>query len=237
MNKHAKLFKQIPHGNFGASKLFFTKVHVPQTLDDIVLAYYHISTEMLDSIDYDRFIVRKNTPPFEPYDCHDPLTGIQIRIQEYKKQKLFNGIIKTYSNRSPSRDSGLVAKSKDGQDISSDIEDFKFFAEYYKGEHFRHDPFSNERIYRVGNHQLNHLYELLKILITKADFEYIQPGSIILAQEMANFMIKHDIIRNNQNTPYGIDYICQHKEFMFGELKHDTIKYQQIKENLKQRQK
>ena len=238
MNKHVKLFNQIPHGNFGVSKLFFTKTPNPQTLDDIILAYYYISTEILDSLDYSHFIIRKNTPPFAPYDCHDPLINIQIEIPEYKEQKIFNGIIKKYSNRTPGRKySGLVAKPKDGQDVSPNIEDFKFFAEHYKGEHFRCDIFTHERLYRVGTTQMNHLYEILKTLTKKADFEYIQPGSIILAQEMASFMINHNIIRNNQNTPYGIEYVRQHKEFMFGELKHNEKKFLKIKQTWNEKQK
>ena len=190
MNKHVKLFKQIPHGNFGASKLFFSKVPIPQSTDDIILAYYYISKEMLDSLDYNYFIIRKNIPPFSPYSCHDPLTNVHVEIKEYKEQKLLKGIIRVYQNRTPHREySGLVAVSKDGQDISSDIEDFKIFADNYKAKNFIHDIFTNERCSCIGKHEINHLYQLLKTLIEKADFKYIQPGSIILAQEMANLMI------------------------------------------------
>lgn len=238
MNKHVKLFKQIPHGNFGVSKLFFEKTPMPKTTDDIVLAYFYISKEMLDSLDYRRFIVRKNTPPFEAYDCHDPITDIHIPIYQYKEQKLFNGVIHTYKNRTPYQEySGLVAVSKDGTDISSDIEDFKIFAENYKSKHFSHDMFTNERRCCIGKHQINHLYELLKTLILKADFKYVQPGSIILAQEMANLMINNNIIKDNQHTPGGQDLVRQHKEFMFGEIKHDDAHFQAVKAMWRQKQK
>ena len=238
MNKHIRLFRHIPHGNFGVSKVFFTKTPVPTTTDDIVLSYYYIAQEMLDSIDYNRFIIRKNQPPFAPYSCHDPITNAEFSIYKYKEQKLFKGVVRVYKNRTPHREySGLIAVSKDGQDISSEIEDFKIFAENYKAEHFRHDVFTNERRFCIGKHAINHLYKLLKTLIEKADFKYIQPGSIILAQEMANLMINQDIIKDNQNTASGQDFVRQHKEFMFGELKHDYKKFYQIKTIWHQKQK
>ena len=226
MNKHAKLIKSIPCGNFGASKLFFDTTPELSTPDHIFLAYYHIASEMMDSVDSAHFIVLKNKNFNNTYDCHDPLNGLHMFIEGYKEQKLFSGVIKTHSNRTPRREKyGLVAIPKQNQDIASDLEDFKIFAENYKSEHFRRDIFTNERRYRLGNKQLNHIYNLLKTLTEKADFQYIQPGSIILAQEMASVMINHNIVKNNQNTPYGQEYIQQHKRFMFSELKHDWEHY------------
>lgn len=230
--KHIELFKQIPCGNFGVSKLFFDwfkKQKIEDiTFDDIFLAYYYISTEMMDSVDSKYFIVRKNINTLlPPYDCHDPLTEEQIPIDEFREQKLFNGIIHHYINRAPNRKYyGLVAiPKKNNVDIQPIFEDYKIFATNYKHEHFRHDVFTNERRYCLGDDELNHLYRLLKQLTDKADFQYIQPGSIILAQEMASVMINHNIILNNQHTTNGYEYVKQHKLFMFGEITHTYEKH------------
>ena len=77
MNKHVKLFNRIPCGNFGASKLFFDKFKNKQpkdiTTDDIFLAHYYISEEMMDSTDSTRFIVQKN--------CHI-IQSLQSELQD-----------------------------------------------------------------------------------------------------------------------------------------------------------
>ena len=224
MNKHLELFKKIPCGNFGTSKLFFDKFKTKQpkdiTLDDIVLAYYYISEEMMDDIDSNWFIVRRNNPPLHKYDCHDPVTKEHIFVSsEFKDAKLYNGVIQRYSNRTPKRKQyGLVAIPKNNQDISSDFEDFRIFADNYKRQHFRLDTFTNERRYCLGTKELEHLYTILKTLFEKANFHYKQPGSIILAQELANVMANYNIVKDNQYTPNGRELVHQHKLFMFGEL-------------------
>ena len=88
----------------------------------------------------------------------------------------------------------------------------------YKHTHFQRDTFTNERRYCLGNEEIYNLYILLKTLCDKATFQYKQPGSIILAQELASVMANQDIVKNNQNTPGGIEYVHKHKMFMFGEL-------------------
>lgn len=221
MNKHIELLKKIPCGNFGISKLFFDKFkRMPQkniTNTDILMAYYYISVEMMDSIDSRYFIVRRNPKPYNEYDCHDPLTNAQTPITTYKKSKLYNGVIKQYCNRTPhAKHYGLVAKPKQ-ENIDSDIEDFKIFAEIYKSRYCQMN-FTGEHIYNIGKKELNHLYTLLKTLDDKADFYYEQPGSIILAQEMASVMINHNIILDNQHTRNGAEFVRKHKLFMFGEL-------------------
>ena len=72
-------------------------------------------------------------------------------------------------------------------------------------------------------------------------------GSVILAEEFNNLLFSQGIILRHHNaSKYAESYeqkqktikdIVLHKQAMFGELKHDKTKYQQIKENLKQRQK
>lgn len=225
MNKHIELFKQIPCGNFGPSKLFFDKFKTKQpkdiTIDDIFLAYYYICEEMMDSNDSRRFIVQKNPLSNDSYEYHDPLTDGQFDVEEnYRHAKVYNGVIKHYSNRTPRKAYyGLVAEPKvPGQNITEFIEDFRIFADSYKTTHFRRDIFINERRYCLGEEELDHLYTLLKTLCDKANFYYKQAGSIILAQELANFMANHKIIEKSQNTPGGIENVRQHKMFMFGEL-------------------
>ena len=227
LKKHIELFKRIPCGNFGASRLFFDafKTKNPKTIttDDIFLAYYYISSEMMDSEDSRHFIVQKKQPPFNEYDCHNPLTDAHMLIRNFKSAKVYNGVIKKYCNRTPnSKHYGLVAVSKQQNDnLDEIIQDFKIFAQHYKSEHFRHDIFTNERRYCLGNEELDHLYNLLKTLCNRATFRYKQPGSIILAQEMASVMANQNIVKNNQHTPGGAEYVHKHKLFMFGELTHE----------------
>lgn len=225
MNKHIELFKQIPCGNFGPSKLFFDEFKDKQpkdiTIDDIFLAYYYISEEMMNSEDSRRFIVRKDTLVLDNYQYHDPLTDAQDETGiNYRPAKVYKGVIKHYDNRVPKGDYyGLVATPKiPGEKIAEIIEDFRIFADSYKTTHFRRDIFTNERRYCLGEKELNHLYSLLKTLCDKANFCYKQAGSIILAQELANVMANHKIIEKSQNTTGGIEYVRQHKMFMFGEL-------------------
>ena len=234
MNKHIKLFNQIPCGNFGASKLFFDKFKNKQpkdiTVDDIFLAYYYISEEMMDSTDSKRFIVQKDSLSPGGYQYHDPLTGVQDAIENnYRHAKVYNGIIKHYSNRTPRKEYyGLVAEPKiQGEKITGIIEDFRICAYNYKTQHFRVDTFTNERRYCLGKEELEHLYTLLKTLIDKANFKYIQPGSII----------HQNIVKNSQHTPDGQNFVRQHKEFMFGELKHDDAHFQVVKAMWAQKQK
>lgn len=226
MNKHIELFKQIPCGNFGMTKLFFDGFKKKKiqdiTFDDIVLAYYYIAEEMMDDVDSSRFIVRRNNTPYDKYDCHDPATGEHIFVNhEFKDAKLYNGVLNVYYNRTPKngRRYGLVPTPKDkNKKIYSLIEDFRLSSLCFKGRHFRRDIFTNERRYCINNEELDQLYNSLKALCDKADFHYEQAGSIILAQEMANVMVNHDIIKDNQHTPYGVEYVKQHKLLMFGEL-------------------
>ena len=225
MNKHIELFKQIPCGNFGPSKLFFDNLKTKQpkdiTIDDIFLAYYYISEEMMDSKDSRRFIVRKNPVSLCEYEYHDPLTQAQENTDKnYKHAKVYNGVIKHNSNRKPKiKYYGLVATPKNSDTKTTNIiEDFRIFAYTYKTEHFRIDPFTNERRHCLGQEELEHLYKLLKNLYENSNFCYKQAGSIILAQELANLMANYNIIKNNQHTPGGIEFVRLHKMFMFGEL-------------------
>ncbi len=226
MNKHIELFKQIPWGNFGPSKLFFDnfkkKAMEDITIDDIFLAYYYISTEMMDDEDSRFFIVRKNKPPFNKYDCHDPLTNEHIPVQDFKEAKVYNGIIKKHQNRVPhSKYYGLTATPKNqNDDLHEIIQDFKFFAKDYKDKHFCRDIFTNEPRYCMGDEEMYNLYILLKTLCDKATFKYKQPGSIILAQELASVMANQNIVKNNQYTyaSNGVEFVHRHKMFMFGEL-------------------
>lgn len=222
--KHIQLFKQIPCGNFGPSKLFFKEFNAKNseniTLDDIFSAYYYISTEMMDSEDSSFFIVRKNPPPFNKYDCHDPLTNEFLLIEEFKEAKVYNNVIKNYHNRTPhSKYYGLVTVSKtQNDDLHEIVQNFKIFAIHYRNTHFQRDIFTNKRNYCLSDQELCHLYTLLKTLCDKATFQYKQPGSIILAQELASVMSNQNIVKNNQHRPDKADFIRKHKMFMFGEL-------------------
>ena len=99
----------------------------------------------------------------------------------------------------------------------------------------------------------NQCYEALTKLLKKADLidngYGLNPkkGSVILAEELNNLLFSQNrIYKHHKATEYAGSYeqkqramrdIILHKQAMFGELKHDKAKYQQIKENLKQRQK
>ncbi len=175
----------------------------------------------MDSTDSKRFIVQKDSLSPDGYQYHDPLTGAQYATENnYKHAKVYNGVIKHYSNRAPRKEYyGLVAEPKiPGEKITGIVEDFRICAYNYKTQHFRIDTFTNERRYCLGKEELKHLYTLLKTLCDKANFKYIQPGSIILAQEMANLMANYSIVKTNQHTRGGIEFVRKHKMFMFGEL-------------------
>ena len=225
MNKHIELLKKIPCGNFGVSKLFFDafkkKAVKDISVNDVIMAYYYLSTEIMDDVDLNSFIVKKNPAPFNEYDCHDSITHQHIYINEYKPTKLYSSVIEHYYNRRPKRRGfyhGLVPTPKQKENIDNIIEDFKIFADLYKTHLLSVNMFTREPMYDVGEKELNHLYYLLKQLYTRADFQYKQIGSIILAQEMANVMTNHNIIKNNQHTPNGVEYVHKHKMLMFGEL-------------------
>lgn len=99
----------------------------------------------------------------------------------------------------------------------------------------------------------NECYEALTKLLDKADLVDngygLKPkkGSVILAEELNNLLFSQGMILRHHNVnkyagfyeqkQKAIRDIILHKQAMFGELKHDKAKYQQIKENLKQRQK
>ena len=99
----------------------------------------------------------------------------------------------------------------------------------------------------------NECYEALTKLLKKANLIdngcglNQKKGSVILAEEFNNLLFSQGIILRHHNAnKYAESYeqkqktikdIVLHKQAMFGELKHDKAKYQQIKENLKQRQK
>ncbi|MBO7645318.1 MAG: hypothetical protein J6S57_03375 [Alphaproteobacteria bacterium] len=176
---------------------------------------------MMDANDSTRFIVQKNPLSNSQYQYHDPLTGGQCDVEDnYRHAKVYNGVIRYYSNRAPKKAHyGLVATPKiPNEKISELVENFRIVATSYKFTHFRTDIFTNERRYCLGNEELEHLYTLLKTLCDKANFCYTQAGSIILAQELANFMANHKIIEKHQHTPDGIKYVREHKMFMFGKL-------------------
>lgn len=223
INKHIELFKKIPCGNFGAPRLFFDKFRKIKSEDMtatiIFMAYYYIAMEMMDDSDSRFFIVRKNQYPISGYDCHDPITGEQITIEDHKIPKLYNCVIKNYYNRAPKykKRYGLVPKSKT-KNIDNIIEDFRIAAYLYKIQIQNIDIFTGKNLYNIGNNELEHLYNLLKTLYDNSDFKYEQPGSIILAQEMASVMINNNIIKNNLRNPARKEYIHQHKMFMFGEI-------------------
>ena len=225
MNKHIVLFKEIPCGNFGPSKLFFDEFKIKNIKDisteDILMAYYYIAEEMMDSVDSGVFIIRRNNPPFHKYDCHDPLTHEQKSIYEYKKTRFLNGVMKGFYNRTPkSKQYGLIPKPKTKVDsINHIIEDFRIYASLYKSKYFHKDMFTNKKLCTTYNQELDHLYILLQTLNEKASFSYKQPGSIILAQELANTMINQNIVMQNMHMPNKIDFIHQHKLLMFGELR------------------
>lgn len=99
----------------------------------------------------------------------------------------------------------------------------------------------------------NRCYEALTKLLDKADLVDngygLNPkkGSVILAEELNNLLFSQGLIlKHHDANKYAGSYeqkqktirdIVLHKQAMFGELKHNKAKYQQIKENLKQRQK
>ena len=47
----------------------------------------------------------------------------------------------------------------------------------------------------------------------------------------------YEITRKNDSLEYGIEYVRQHKEFMFGELKHNEKKFLKIKQTWNEKQK
>lgn len=231
MNKHIELFKKIPCGNFGASKLFFDIFKKKQaeniTKEDILLAYYYISKEMFIADHTHNFITHLPHIDENLYDFFDPVTGTQESIHESKMPKLYNGLFRytTYRNKKckvytnfPRNKTGLIAEPKipDGT-VLIQLEDFGFYAPLYKSKYLQRDYFTEEKP-EINPKDIEHLYNLLNTITNEVNFYYREPKSIILTQELASVMANHDLIKKYQHFPNGANIVHKHKLFMFGEL-------------------
>lgn len=241
-NKHIELFEQIPFKEFYASKPLFEQMIALRNKfvrpEQVLKIYNYIAEEIYDKYDT-RFIVRDI---LSSYDYHDTVTGSHWSLikKHYAVPGKFRGVLnKCGVNRKTREPYGLILTAKPGvsrQGLEHTIEDFRVFSQVYQP---RRDVFTHE-LEDIPEDHLEHLYILLAKILERADISYIHKGSIILAKEFAEELNNHWIIKLTmnrilcgQNHDESIQSLKLHKQAMFGEIKHDTEKYREIKRNLK----
>lgn len=241
-NKHIKLFEQLPFRNFYASAPLFDDLIALRNKfvrpEQVMKIYYYIAEEIYDKYD-SRFIVRDI---LSSYDYHDTVSSTHWSVSKkvYRKPKKFNNVLnKNGVNHVPQTPYGLIITAKPNvsrKKLEHTIEDLRVYSMIYQP---RRDVFTQE-LEEIPEEHIEHLYMLLSELLEKADFSYIQKGSIILAKEMAEelnnqgiVIITKNKIKLGRNHDELMQNIKLHKQVMFPEIEHNIEKYKEIKRNLK----
>ena len=238
--KHIELFKQIPFSDFSAKGNFIQNVvNDPGkygTFENILKCYYFISDEIWDYNIVKPLLQYNNKTAF--YHFYD---FIQKRIQSlnskrYKTTKMMHAVLdKNGNNRNFKKQHGLIVQIKKNKKKPELVKLKENFLEYSYGYNQDLKYYKKHKI-ELPEQWLEYLYMTLRELSEKANFFYKHRGSTILAQEMVNilsnqsiFVYSGNLIRYGHNRKKIIRQIKEQKQFMFGEIKHDTEHYKEIK--------
>lgn len=235
IQKHIELFKQIPFDEFPVKADFINKITTnPEeygTYTNLLKCYYFISDEMYDFTSTKPLVqYNKKNGYYYFYDFVKKRNEF-IKERRYKRIKMFNDVLdKNGVNRHFKKHHGLIIKGKNKK-YNPDVEKLKGYFREYSYAYNQDLKYYNKHKMELPTDWAEHLYDILRELSDKAIFFYKQPGSFILAQEMANvlsnqhiFLYSRNLIRYGHNRQKIMRQIREAKQFMFGEIKHNHTK-------------